>query len=118
MEEYQRFLQLDNVKEMVNKYKNVMDYLTDHTGKQIDNTNAVSHIYNLLKEEVSNYSDNDKSKVFISEFSLYNSIQAEQNLTLPKWTQNVFPNPMKEIIELDFKLQSYTKTLRRLNGGW
>jgi len=25
---------------------------------------------------------------------------------------------MKEILELDFKLRSYTKTLKRLNGGW
>lgn len=118
VEEYQRFLQLNNVKEMVNKYKNVMDYLTDHTGKLINNTEAITHIYNLLKEEVSNYSDNDKSKVFVSELSSYNYIQAAQNLTLPRWTQNVFPSPLKEIIELDFKLQSYTKTLRRLNGGW
>lgn len=29
-----------------------MDYLTDHSGKLIDNTGAVSHMYNLLKEEV------------------------------------------------------------------
>lgn len=29
-----------------------MDYLTDHTGKLIDNTGAVSYLYNLLKEEV------------------------------------------------------------------
>ncbi|GAB1861179.1 Venom acid phosphatase Acph-1 [Camponotus japonicus] len=92
-EEYQRFLQLDNTKEIINKYKNVMDYLTDHSGKLINSTEAVTHMYNLLKEE------------------------AAQNLTLPRWTQNVFPNPMEEMIELDFKLRSYTKTLKRLNGG-
>jgi hypothetical protein len=60
---------------MVNKYKNVLEYLTDHTGKLINNTGAVGHLYNLLKEEVNNYSDNksnNKSKVFLSEFSLYN----------------------------------------------
>lgn len=51
-EEYKRFLQLDSTKEMINKYKNVMDYLTDHSGKLIDNTGAVAHLYNLLKEEV------------------------------------------------------------------
>ncbi|XP_011703039.1 PREDICTED: venom acid phosphatase Acph-1-like isoform X2 [Wasmannia auropunctata] len=92
-EEYQRFLQLDSVKKLINKYKNVMDYLTDHTGKLINTTDAVTFLYNLLKEE------------------------ADQNLTLPRWTQNVFPSPMNEIIELDFKLRSYTKTLKRLNGG-
>lgn len=70
VEEYQRFLQLDNVREMVSKYKNVMDYLTDHTGKLINSTDAVSHLYNLLKEEVNNYSYySDKFKVFVSKFS-------------------------------------------------
>lgn len=54
-EEYQRFLQLDSTKEIINKYKNVMDYLTDHSGKLINSTEAVTHMYNLLKEEVSNY---------------------------------------------------------------
>lgn len=121
-EEYQRFLHVNkDAKEMVNKYKNVMDYLTDHTGKLINTTDAVVHLYNLLKEEVNEYSDNNKSKVFdfsLSKFSLHNHFQAAQNLTLPKWTQNVFPSPMTEIAKLDFKLRSYTKTLKRINGGW
>lgn len=98
-----------------------MDYLTDHTGKLINTTEAVGHLYNLLKEEVSKYPDSDKSKVFVFssfKFSSYNHFQAAQNLTLPRWTQNVFPSPMIEMIELDFKLRSYTKTLKRLNGGW
>ncbi|TGZ39027.1 Venom acid phosphatase Acph-1 [Temnothorax longispinosus] len=51
-EEYQRFLQRESAKEMINKYKNVMDYLTDHTGKLINDTDTVGHLYNLLKEEV------------------------------------------------------------------
>ncbi|XP_011881184.1 PREDICTED: venom acid phosphatase Acph-1-like isoform X2 [Vollenhovia emeryi] len=92
-EAYQRFLQLDSTKEIINKYKNVMDYLTDHSGKLINTTEAVGHLYNLMKEE------------------------AAQNLTLPKWTQNVYPNPLLEMLQLDFKLRSYTKTLKRLNGG-
>lgn len=32
-----------------------MDYLTDHSGKLINSTEAITHMYNLLKEEVSNY---------------------------------------------------------------
>ncbi|KAK2577299.1 hypothetical protein KPH14_003433 [Odynerus spinipes] len=92
-EEYARFLAQDNVKDMVNKYKSVMSYLTDHTGKIVNTSGEVQYLYNLLKEE------------------------AAQNLTLPKWTENVFPSPMKEITALDFHLKSYTKTLRRLNGG-
>lgn len=93
-----------------------MDYLTDHTGKLINTTEAVGHLYNLLKEEVSNYFNSNKF-ISLSEFLSYNHFQSAQNLTLPKWTQNVFPSPMIELIELDFKLRSYTKTLKRLNGG-
>ncbi|KAL0125246.1 hypothetical protein PUN28_004407 [Cardiocondyla obscurior] len=51
-EEYQRFLQQDNAKKIINKYKNVLDYLTDHTGKLVNSTESAGHLYNLLKEEV------------------------------------------------------------------
>lgn len=50
---------------MVSKYKNVLDYLTDHTGKLINSTDAVGHLYNLLKEEVNDYSDSNKCIVFV-----------------------------------------------------
>jgi len=42
---------------MVHKYKNVMDYLTDHTGKLTNTTEAVTYLYNLLQEEVYDYID-------------------------------------------------------------
>ena len=48
---------------------------------------------------------------------IYTFLQAAQNLTLPKWTEKVFPSPMKDITALDFNLRSFTTTLRRLNGG-
>lgn len=43
--------------------------------------------------------------------------QGNQNLTLPKWTEAVYPALLKEIVALHFKLRSYTNTLKRLNGG-
>ncbi|XP_046813955.1 venom acid phosphatase Acph-1-like [Vespa crabro] len=92
-EEYAQFLEQDDTQEMIKRYKNVFSYLTDHTGKIVNTTKAVQYLYNLLKEE------------------------AAQNLTLPKWTENVFPSPMKEMTMFDFHLRSYTKTLKRLNGG-
>ncbi|XP_015177590.1 PREDICTED: venom acid phosphatase Acph-1-like [Polistes dominula] len=92
-EEYARFIAQDEIQDMIKKYKNVFSYLTDHSGKVINTTTGVQFMYNLLKEE------------------------AAQNLTLPKWTENVFPSPMKEITVLDFNLHSYTRTLKRLNGG-
>ncbi|XP_076663454.1 venom acid phosphatase Acph-1 [Andrena cerasifolii] len=92
-EEYSRFLRQPSTQDMLNKYKNVMNYLTQHSGKVVNTTSAVTYLYNLFKE------------------------QAAQNLSLPKWTESVYPAPMKEILALDFKLRSYTRTLKRLNGG-
>ncbi|KAI4492993.1 hypothetical protein M0802_009763 [Mischocyttarus mexicanus] len=92
-EEYEKFIAKNEIQDIIKKYKNVFSYLTDHSGKMINSTTDVQFMYNLLKE------------------------QSAQNLTLPNWTENVFPSPMKEITILDFNLHSYTKTLKRLNGG-
>jgi len=74
-EEYKRFLQSKDTKEMINTYKNVMDYLTDHTGKLIDDTAAVFYLYNLLKEEVGDYLSNDVPSA-ISNHYLIRAIRA------------------------------------------
>ncbi|XP_012243243.1 venom acid phosphatase Acph-1-like [Bombus impatiens] len=92
-EEYSKFLRQSKARDLMSKYKPIMNYLTQRTGKAINTTSAVTYLYNLLKE------------------------QASQNLTLPEWTKSVYPTPMKEIIALDFRLRSYTRTLKRLNGG-
>ncbi|XP_076754256.1 venom acid phosphatase Acph-1 [Xylocopa sonorina] len=91
--EYSKFLSQNKARDLISKYKSDMVYLTERTGKPINTTSAVTHLYNLLKE------------------------QAAHNLTLPQWTKTVFPTTMKEIVALDFKLRSYTRTLKRLNGG-
>ncbi|XP_053971614.1 venom acid phosphatase Acph-1-like [Hylaeus volcanicus] len=93
VEEYKRFLRQPIALDLMSKYKKVFTYLTQHSGKVINTTAAVTYLYNLFKEE------------------------AAQNLTLPKWTESVYPTPMKELLALDFKLRSYTRTLKRLNGG-
>ncbi|XP_053597176.1 venom acid phosphatase Acph-1-like [Microplitis demolitor] len=93
IKEYKNFLGQGIAKNMINKHKEVMKYLTDNTGKQVDQTSAVYYLYNLFNEQIA------------------------QNLTLPEWTKNVYPNSMKEITELDFNLRSYTNKLKRLNGG-
>ncbi|XP_076234090.1 venom acid phosphatase Acph-1 [Calliopsis andreniformis] len=92
-EEYAKFLKQPSTHDILKKYRNVMNYLTQHSGKPINTTAEVANLYNLFKE------------------------QSAQNLTLPKWTETVYPTPMKEIIALDFKFRSYTRTLKRLNGG-
>ncbi|CAK9831632.1 Venom acid phosphatase Acph-1 [Anthophora retusa] len=92
-EEYAKFLKEKRTQEMLSKHKNVTKYLTERTGKIINTTSAVTYLYNLLKE------------------------QAAQNLSLPEWTRVVYPTAMKEILALDFNLRSFTRTLKRLNGG-
>ncbi|XP_012269189.2 venom acid phosphatase Acph-1-like [Athalia rosae] len=92
-EEYAKFLAEDSTKKMIAKYQATLDYLTKHTGKVVDNTEAVYYLFNTLKEE------------------------AAQNLTLPEWTSSVYPHPMEEILALDFDLRSWTTNLKRLNGG-
>jgi len=67
---------------MVNKYKNVMAYLTDHSGKLTNTTEAVTFLYNLLQEEVNDYFDYVRACVrvcvcvcvcvCVSEFSSHN----------------------------------------------
>ncbi|XP_051159786.1 venom acid phosphatase Acph-1-like isoform X2 [Leptopilina boulardi] len=90
---YKKFLSQTETKNVLNTYKEVFDYLTEKTGKTVQTTSAVYYLYNLLKEE------------------------AAQNLSLPIWTKNVYPIPMKNITALDFNLRSNTTILKRLNGG-
>ena len=120
-EEYRKFLQQSKAQDLMKKYKPVMTYLTERTGKAIDTTSAVTYLYNLLKEQVKlllHVISNFKCSIQIFEkIRRIIDFQAAQNLTLPEWTQMVYPTPMKEIIALDFKLRSYTRTLKRLNGG-
>lgn len=93
-EEYNEFLKSNEAENLLDKYQYVMNYLTERSGKVINTTSDILHFYNLLKEE------------------------KNQNLTLPKWTEAVYPALLKEMIALHFKLRSYTRTLKRLNGGF
>ncbi|XP_043470507.1 venom acid phosphatase Acph-1-like [Leptopilina heterotoma] len=92
-ETYKKFLNQPEVKNFLSTYKEVFDYLTEKTGKTVQTTSTVYYLYNLLKEE------------------------AAQNLSLPIWTQSVYPIPMKNITAMDFNLRSNTTKLKRLNGG-
>lgn len=43
--------------------------------------------------------------------------QSRFNMTLPKWTKEVFPGPMKELSDFSFELKAYTPQMQRLKGG-
>ncbi|XP_033330087.2 venom acid phosphatase Acph-1 [Megalopta genalis] len=92
-EEYGKFLKLQSTQDILGKYSSVFNYLTQRSGKVVNTTSEVTYLYNLFKEQIA------------------------QNLSIPEWTNTVYPTPMKELVALDFKLRSTTPTLKRLNGG-
>lgn len=53
-------------------------------------------------------------------YNLYLLFVAESamNLTLPEWSKDIFPNgQLLDGILLEYEIFSYTKHMRRLNGG-
>ena len=71
----------------------VFKYLTNHTGAKITNLLDIDYLYDTL---------------FIE--NLYNK-------TLPPWTHQVFPDKMKPMKDLSFKLSTWTHEMKRLRSG-
>jgi len=44
-------------------------------------------------------------------------LQAASGLTLPEWTQTVYPEKMKRLAAISLMLFTYTNVLKRLTGG-
>jgi hypothetical protein len=44
-------------------------------------------------------------------------LQAAGGLTLPEWTQTVYPEKMKRLAAISLMLFTYTDVLKRLTGG-
>lgn len=78
---------------IANKYKELYEYLTQMTGKTVNDIAQTEYIFNTL---------------FIEE--LY-------NYTLPEWTNKVYPTGMQELAQLSFAVPCYTRELTRLNTG-
>lgn len=61
-------------------------------------------------------------KTILDVWSVYDSlaVEAENNLTLPSWTERVFPHdgPLKRLNLAGYMLQSWTPQLARLKLGW
>lgn len=82
-------------RELNRRFKPLYEYLTQHSGKKIDSLTSVNNLYNTL---------------FIE--NLY-------NLTLPKWTEQVFPGgDMEWVSGRSFATKTNTKTLARLKSGF
>lgn len=50
--------------------------------------------------------------------SIYSSLcQKNMNLTLPEWCTDDVYRKIQDVVILEYEIQSYTTTLKRLNGG-
>ncbi|XP_063978497.1 venom acid phosphatase Acph-1-like [Diachasmimorpha longicaudata] len=92
--ELEKTLQLPEVREAEAKYNDLTRNLTQWTGKSVVDTKDVAGIYTSLK-------------------SLY-----FMGLELPQWTEGIFPEGLlAEAAVFHFRMGSYTKRLKTLNGG-
>ena len=71
----------------------VFKYLTENTGSNVTSLWDIDYLTDCLYIE-----------------SVYNK-------TLPEWTKKVFPDHMKPMQDLSFKLSTYTEEMKRLRGG-
>ena len=75
------------------KYEDLYSYLSENSGLNISEVGNVETLFNTLYIEY-----------------LY-------NLTLPDWTEKVFPQPMKAIADFSFSVPCYNQNLARLKIG-
>lgn len=78
----------------------------------------ISHTYHDLYSFLTRYSGTIVTIPDDVEY-IYNTLTIEKsfNLTLPSWTQNVFPQKMEYLAQLSFALDAYTPQLARLKTG-
>ncbi|XP_039288747.1 prostatic acid phosphatase isoform X1 [Nilaparvata lugens] len=73
--------------------KDLYNYLTTNSGTKVSTIGGVRKLYSTLKcEEVNGY-------------------------TLPEWTDAVFPDKMRKIVQLSIATNTWTNLLKRLRGG-
>ncbi|XP_073992422.1 prostatic acid phosphatase-like isoform X1 [Rhodnius prolixus] len=91
--EYERAMSSPEMVKINEKYKPLYEYLTIHSGKEVDKIHVVEYFYSTLY------------------------IESLANLTLPDWTKKVFPDQLKEVAGLSFVTPTFTSELKRLKGG-
>jgi len=71
----------------------IFPYLTKHSGKKVIEVTDAHYIYDVLQ------------------------IEESFNLTLPKWTKQVYPEPLRSIAVLAYPSKCLTPATARLQGG-
>lgn len=80
-------------KQLEEDYQHVFQYIEDHVGKPIRSADDVLGIFQTLYAE------------------------QHMNLTLPKWSEIVYPEPMTYLAGLQCHYENYNSILKRLFGG-
>ncbi|KAL1502127.1 hypothetical protein ABEB36_007319 [Hypothenemus hampei] len=71
----------------------LFNYLTQHTGRLVENFDDVQDIFSTLKAEM------------------------DYNLTLPSWTNECYPDKMLEATVFSYTLNAWNDKMNRLKGG-
>jgi len=90
---YEEVMKSKEIQALNEKFQWLYEYISNHTGAIIDNPVEVDYVFDALL------------------------IEQIYNLTLPKWTKKVFPEPMKFLRDLSFQLTTWTHELKRLKSG-
>ncbi|XP_056646444.1 testicular acid phosphatase homolog [Diorhabda sublineata] len=85
--------QTPGIVEIENKYQNLKDYLTKHTGQNITNIEDIESVYNTLE------------------------IEQLHNFTLPNWLNNSMMATMKKLGARNLALYSETQFMKKVKGG-
>ncbi|XP_059474786.1 prostatic acid phosphatase-like isoform X2 [Neocloeon triangulifer] len=91
--ELKKLMESDYVKKLNAQYQDVYDYLTEHSGRKIQDPTTLQYIFNTMW------------------------IENLKNMELPNWTKKVFPDRMKDLAAISFSLNAYTEEMKRLKGG-
>lgn len=93
MRELDRVLASGEVQKVLKENRKVLQYITKQSGKN-----------------VSKLSD---------AFRMYQTLNAEDNmgLTLPKWTESVYPGPLHSLAGKQCEFENRNTILKKLNGG-
>nr|XP_022899750.1 venom acid phosphatase Acph-1-like isoform X2 [Onthophagus taurus] len=91
--ELKKVIESEPIQEIYKKNKNLFEYVSKSTGKDIKNFDDLQDVFTTLKAEES------------------------FNLTLPEWTVDYYPQKMYEPTAFSFYLRTYNKKLIRLKAG-
>ncbi|XP_054267345.1 lysosomal acid phosphatase-like [Macrosteles quadrilineatus] len=91
--ELARVLESKEVKDISKKYQYIIDILNKNTGETRDDWKYISNIHDTLR------------------------VQNEHNMALPKWSKDIFPEPMGEASVLRFHLPTWNTKLALLLAG-